>query len=180
MSRLYIVTLLIQLICRLHHVKCWAVPVTRWLGEISTTSDVLMADTLMAESEEELKRLLMKVKEESEKAGLKLNIQKNKDYGIRSHHFTAKRWGKSGYSGRFYFLISKITVHNDGSHEIKRCLHLRRKAMANLNIILKSRDVTFLTKVPIVKAVVSSAVMYGCECWTIKKSECKRIDAFEL
>ena len=104
MSRLYIVTLLIQLICRLHHVKCWAVPVTRWLGEISTTSDVLMADTLMAESEEELKRLLMKVKEESEKAGLKLNIQKNKDHVTWSHHFMASRWVNNGNRDRLYFL----------------------------------------------------------------------------
>ena len=92
----------------------------------------------------------------------------------------AKRWSKSGYSGRYYFLDLQITVHNDGSHEIKRCLLLGRKAMTNLDIILKSRDVTLLTKVPIVKVVVSSVVMYGCECRKIKKCECKRIDAFEL
>ena len=114
------------------------------------------------------------------KSWLKTQQWKNKDDGIRSHHLMAKRWSKSGYSGRYYFLDLQITVHNDGSHEIKRCLLLGRKAMTNLDIILKSRDVTLLTKVPIVKAVVSSVVMYGCECRKIKKCECKRIDAFEL
>ena len=136
--------------------------------------------TLTAEIEEDLKSILMKVKEESEKADLKLTIQKTKI--MASVPVTSWQIDRETIKTvtDFIFLGSKITADGDCSHEIKRCLHLGRKAMANLNIILKSRDVTFLTKVPIVKAVVSSAVMYGCECWTIKKSECKRIDAFEL
>ena len=97
----------------------------------------------MAESEEEVKSLLMKVKEESEKAVLKLNIQKNEDPGIQSHHFMANRWGNNGNSERLHFLGSKITTDGDCSHEIKRCLLLGRKDMANLDSILKSRDITF-------------------------------------
>ena len=103
--------------------------------------------TLMAESEEELKSLLMKVKEESEKVGLKLNIQKTKINGIWSHHFMANRWGNSGNSVRLYFGGSKVTAISDESHEIKRCLLLGRKVMTNLDSILKSRDITLPTKV---------------------------------
>ena len=113
--------------------------------------------TLMAESEEELKSLLMKVKEESEKVSLKLNIQKTK-----------------------IFLGSKITADGNCSHEIKRRLLLGRKVMTNLDSILKSRDITLQTKVHLVKAIVFPVVMYGCESWTIKKAEHRRIDAFEL
>ena len=101
----------------------------------------------MAESEEELKSLLMKVKEESEKVGLKLNIQKTKINGIWSHHFMANRWGNSGNSVRLYFGGSKVTAIGDESHEIKRLLLLGRKAMTNLDSILKSRDITLPTKV---------------------------------
>ena len=102
--------------------------------------------TLMAKSEV-LKSLLMKVKEESAKAGLKLNIQKNEDHGIWSHHFMANRWGKNGNSDRLYFFLgSKITADGDCSHEIKRCLLLGRKAMTNLGSVLKSRDITLPTK----------------------------------
>ena len=126
--------------------------------------------TLMAESEEELKSLLMKVKVESEKVGLKFNIQKIKI--IESSPITS--WqidgGNNGNSDRLYFLGSKITVHNDCSFEIKRCLLLGRKAMTNLNCILKGRDITLLTKVHLVKALVFPVVMYGCESWTIKKA----------
>ena len=136
--------------------------------------------TLKAESEEELKSLLMKVKEESEKVGLKLNIQGNKDRGIRSHHFMANRWGNNGNSERIYFLGSKITADVDCSHEIKRSLLLGRKAMTNLDSILKSRDMTLPTKVSIVKAMVFPVVMYGCVSWTIKKAEHQIVDAFEL
>ena len=128
----------------------------------------------MAESEEELKILLMKVKEESEKADLKLIIQKTN--GIWSHHFMANRWGNSGNSDRLYF----GGLQNHCSHEIKRHLFLGRKAMTNLDIILKSRDIILPTKVCLVKAMVFPVVMYGCESWTIKKAECQRIDAFEL
>ena len=90
------------------------------------------------------------------------------------------RWGSNGNSDRFYFLGSRITADGDCSHEIKRCLLLGRKAMTNLDSILKSRVITLPTKVPLVKAMVFPVVMYGCEIWTIKKAECRRIDAFEL
>ena len=125
----------------------------------------------MAESEEELKSLLMKVKEESEKAGLKLNIQNTKI--MASGPITS--WqidGKTMEAVRdFIFLVSKITVDSDCSHGIKRCLLLGRKAMTNLDSILKSRDINLLTKVCIVKAMISPVVMHGCENWTIKKVE---------
>ena len=120
----------------------------------------------MGESEEELKSLLMKVKEESEKVGLKLNIQKTKIM-----------WGNSGNSIRLYFLGSKITADGDCRHEIKRCLLLGRKIMTNLDSIFKSRDITLPTKVRLVKAVVFPVVMYGCESLTVKKAECRRNDA---
>ena len=138
------------------------------------TNNLRYADdtTLMAESEEELKSLLMKVKEESEKVGLKLNIQKNEDHGIWSHHFMGNRWRNSGNSVRLYFWGgSKITADGDCSHEIERCLLLGRKVMTNLDSILKSRDITLPTKVRLVKAMVFPVVMYGCESWSIKKAE---------
>ena len=133
----------------------------------------------MAESEE-LKNLLMKVKKESEKVGLKLNIQKNENHGIQSHHFMANKWGNNENSDRLYFLGSRITADGDCSHEIKRWLLLGSKAMTNLDSILKSRDITLLTKVRLVKAMVFPVVMYGCEGWIIKKAERQIIDAFEL
>ena len=136
--------------------------------------------TLMAESQEELKNLLMKVKEESEKVGLKLHIQKTKI--MASGPITS--WQIDGETVEtvrdFTFRGSKITADGDCSHEIKRCLLLGRKVMTNLDSILKSRDITFSTKVRLVKATVFPAVMYGCESWTIKKAECWRIDAVEL
>ena len=123
----------------------------------------------MAESEEELKCLLMTAKEESEKVGLKLNIQKTK---IWSRHFMGTRWGNRGNSVRLYFWGgSKITADGDCSHEIKRRFLLGRKVMTNLDSILKSRDITLPTKVPLVKAIVFPVVMYGCESWTVKKVE---------
>ena len=134
--------------------------------------------TLMAETEEELKSPLMKVKEESEKVGLKLNIQKTKI--IWSHHFVANRWGNSGNSARFGGgRGSQITADGDCSHEIKKCLLLGRKAMTNLDSIFKSRDITLPTKVCIVKAMVFPVVMYGCESWTVKKAERGKTDAFQ-
>ena len=135
--------------------------------------------TLMAESEEELKSLLMRVKEESEKADLKLNIQKTKI--MASGPITLQQiYGEKVEAG-FLFLDSKITVDSDCSHGIfKRCLLLGRKAITNLDSILKSRDIALLTKVCIVKTTVFPVVMYGCESWSIKKAECWRIDAFEL
>ena len=110
----------------------------------------------------------------------KVNIKKMKINGIWSYHFMANRWGNSGNSARLYFWGSKITTDGDCSHEIKRHLLLGRKAMINLNSILKSRDITFLTKIRLVKAMVFPVVIYGCESWTVKKPECPTIDAFEL
>ena len=122
----------------------------------------------MAESEEELKIFLMKVKEESEKAGLKLNIQKTKV--MASGPITS--WQIKRGKVAFIFLGSKITADGDCSHELKRLLLLGTKAMTNLDAILKSRDITLPTKVHLVKAMVFPVVMYGCESWTIKKAEC--------
>ena len=123
---------------------------------------------LMAESEEELKSLLMKVKEESVKAGLKLNIQKTKI--MTSGPITS--WEIDGETvADFIFLGSKITADGDCSHEIKRCFLLGRKTMTNLDSILKSRDITLPTNVHLVKTMVSPVVMYGCESWTVKKAE---------
>ena len=136
--------------------------------------------TLMAESKEELKSLLMEVKEESEKVGLKLNIQKTKI--MASGPITS--WQIDGGTVEtvtdFIFGGSKITVGYACSHEIKRCLLLGRKDTTNLDSILKSRDITLPTKVHIIKAMVFPVVLYGCESWTIKKADCPRIDAFEL
>ena len=136
--------------------------------------------TLVAESEEELKSLLMKVKEESEKVGLKLNIQKTKI--MASSPITS--WQIDGGTvetvSDFIFSGSKITADGDCSHEIKRCILFGRKVMTNLDSILKSRDITLPTKVCLVKVMIFQVVRYGCESWTIKKAECQRIDAFEL
>ena len=122
----------------------------------------------MAESEEELKSLLMKVKEESGKFGLKFNIQKTKIKAFSP----VTLWQVDGETvSDFIFLCSKLTADGDCSHEIKRCLLLGRKVMTNLDSILKSRDITLLTKVHLVKAMVFPVVMYGCENWTIKKAE---------
>ena len=133
--------------------------------------------TLMAESDEELKSLLMKVKEESEKVGLKLNIQKTEI--MASGPITS--WQINGETMEtvtgFIFLNSKITADGDWSHAIKRCLLLGRKVLANLDSILKNRDITLLTKVHLIKAMVFPVVMYGCESWTIKKAEHQIIDA---
>ena len=132
--------------------------------------------TLMAESEE-IKSLLMKVKEESENVGLKLSIQKTKI--MASSPITS--WQRDGETvSDFIFGGSKITANGDCSHEIKRCLLLGRKVMTNLDGIIKSRDIALSTKVCLVKAVVFPVVMYPCESWTIRKAEHRRIDAFEL
>ena len=134
----------------------------------------------MAESEEELKSFLMKVKEENEKVGLKLNIQKTKI--MASGPITS--WQIDGETVEtmkdVIFCGSKITAEGDCSHEIKRCLLLGRKAMTNLDSILKTRDIISPTRVHVVKAIVFPVIMYGCESWTIKRAESPRIDAFEL
>ena len=134
----------------------------------------------MAESEQELKSLLMKVKEESEKVGLKLNIQKTKIMASGP----ISSWQIDGETvemvSAFIFLGSKITADGDCSHESKRQLLLGRNIMTNLDSRLKSRDITLSTKLCLVKAMVFSVVMYGCESWTVKKAEHRRIDAFEL
>ena len=151
---------------------------SRLPGEIS----IRYADdtTLMAENKEELQNLLMNVKEESEKAGLKLNIQKT--LIMASSPITS--WQIEEEKLRtvtdFIFLCSKITADGDCSHEIERHLLLGRKVMTNIDSMLKSRDITFLTKIRLVRAMVFPVVMYGCESWTIKKAECPGIDAFKL
>ena len=148
----------------------------RSINNLRYTDDI----TLKAESEEELKSLLMKVKKESEKFGLKLNIQKTKI--MASCPITS--WQIDGETvetvTKFIFLGSKVTADCDCSHEIKRCLLLGRKVITNLDSIFKSRDITLPTKVRLVKAMVFPVVMYGCESWTIKKAEHQRIDALGL
>ena len=145
-------------------------------------SNIIYSDDtiFMAETKEELKSLLMKVKEESEKAGLKLNFQKMKimTSGPISSWQTDRETVATVRD--FIFLGSKITPDGDCNHEIKKHLLLGRKAMTNLASILKSRDITLLTKVYLVKVMVFPIVLYGCESWTIKKAECWRINAFEL
>ena len=137
-------------------------------------------DTTLTAESEELKSLLMKVKEESEKVGLNLNIQKTKIMASSP----IPPWQIDGETvetvSDFIFWGSKITANRDCSHEIKRPLLLWRKTMTNLDSILKSRDITLPTKVCLVKVMVFPVVMYGCESWTIKKAECRKIDAFEL
>ena len=144
---------------------------SRLLGEVSITSDMQMTPHLMAESEEELKSILMKGKEESEKVDFKVNIQKTKI--MASGPITS--WQKDGETVEtetdFNFLGSKITADGDCSHEIKTHLPLGRKGMTNLDSILKSRHITLPTKVCLVKAIVFPVVMYGCKSWTIKKAE---------
>ena len=148
----------------------------RIINNLRYTDDTI----LMAESEEELKSFLMKVKEESEKAGLKLNIQKTRI--MASGPITS--WQIDGETvdtvADFISLGSKITADGDCSHEIKRCLLLGRKAMTNLDSVLKSKDITLPPKTHLAKAMVFPVVMYGCESYTIKKAEHRRTDAFEL
>ena len=174
MSRLYIVTLLVSLVCRVHHEKCWTgrkqagIKIAR-----RNISSLRYADdtTLMAESEEELKSLLMKVKEESEKGGLKFNIQKTKIMAsspITSWQIDAETVETVS---DFIFWVSKITADGDCSHEIKRRLLLGRQVMTHLDSILKRRDITLPTKICLVKAMFFPVVMYGCESWTVKKAE---------
>ena len=148
-------------------------PGERNINNLRYTNDT----TLMAESEEELKSLLMKVKVEGEKVGLKLNIQKTKI--MASSPITS--WQIDGETvADFIFLGSKITADDDCSHEIKRCLLLGRKVMSNLDSVFTSRDITLPTKVRPVKAMVFPVVLYGCESWTLKKAEHRRIDVFRL
>ena len=163
--------------------KYWAGWLTSWNQNSGRNNSNLRHENdtpLMVESEEGLKSLLMKVKEESGKAGLKLNIQKTK---IKASG-PSTSWQIEGKTMEtvtdFIFLSSKITVDGDCGHEMKRCLLLGRKAMTDLDSVLKSRDITLLTKVHIVKAMVFPVVMYECESWIIKKAEHQRIDAFEL
>ena len=169
--------------CKVHHVKCHARWITRWNQDCQEKYQLLRyADdtTLIAENKEELKSPLMKVKEESEKHGLKLNIRKTKIMAsnpITSWYIEA---GKLEAVTDFTFLGSKITENGYCSCEIKRHLLLGRKAMTNLDSILKSRYVTLPTNICVVKAMVFPVVMYGCESWTIKKVESWRIDGFKL
>ena len=154
-------------------------PESRLPGEIN---NLRYADdtTLMAESKEELKSLLMKVKEESEKFGLKVNIQKTKIMAFSPITLWQIDWETVETVTDFIFGGSKITSDGDCSHEVKRRLLLGRKVMTNLDSILKIRHITLPTKVCLVKAMVFPVVIYGYESWTIKKAECGRIDDFEL
>ena len=167
----------------MHHEKCWAEEAQAGIKIAGRNiNNLRYADdtTLMTESEEELKSLLMKVKEESEEVDLKLNIQKTKI--MASGPIIS--WQIDGETvetvADFIFLGSKITANGDCNHEIKRYLLLGRKAMTNLDRILKRRDITLPTNVCLIKAIVFPVVMYGCESWIIKKAERQRIDAFEL
>ena len=153
---------------------------SRLPGEIAITSDNANDTTLTAESEEKLKSLLMKVKEESEKAGLKLNNQTAKIMASGPTNSWQTEGGKVEAVTDFIFLGSNITADSDCSHEIKRCLLLGRKAMRNLDSVLKGRGITLLTKVCKVRAMVFPVVMCGCETWPIKNAECQRIDAFKM
>ena len=171
---------------RLDEIQAGIKTAGRNINNLRNTDDT----TLMSESEEELKNFLMKMKEESKTAGLKLNNQKTKI--MASGPITS--WQTDGETMETvtdfiflgsritvdFFLGSKITVDGDCSHEIKRCLLLGKKAMANLDSVLKGRDSTLPTKIHLVKAMVFPVVMYGCESWTIKKAKHQRIDAFEL
>ena len=163
-----------QLLCRVHHEKRWARGSTSWIKIAGRNTNILRyADdtTLMAEGEEELKSLLMKVKEESEKVGLKLIIQKTKIMAsglISLWQVDAKTVETVA---DFIFLGPKLTADGDCSHEIKRRLLLGRKVMTNLDSILKSKDITLPRKVHLVKAMVFPVIMYGCESWTRKKAE---------
>ena len=139
---------------------------SRLLGQISINLRYADDTTLMAESDKEIKSLLMKVKEESQKFGLKINTQKKKNHGIQSHHFMANRWRNSGKSGRLYFGgVPKSLQMVTAAMKLKDAYSLEE----NLESILKSRDITLPTKVCLVKAMLSPVVMYGCESWTIKK-----------
>ena len=165
---------------RLHCMQCCDVYSSVVTFLYSYFNAAYLSYGVMAESEEELKSLLMKVKEESEKVGIKLNVQKTKI--VASGPITS--WEIDGETvetvSDFIFLGSKITADGDCSHEIKRLLLLGRKVMTNLDSILKSRDITLPTKVRVVKTMVFSVVMYGCESWTVMKAECRRINVFEL
>ena len=152
---------------------------SRLPGEISITSDMQMTLPLWQKVKKN-KEPLEKSQRGEWKSWLKAQHSENWDHGIWSHHFMANRWGNSENSGRLDFLGPKISADGDCSHEIKRCLLLGRKAMTNLDSLLKSRDITLPAKVCLVKALVFPVVMYGCESWTIKKAEGRRIDAFEL
>ena len=162
----YVVCIL--LICRIHHVKCQGEARAGIKIARRNINNLRYADdtTVIAESKEELRSLLMKVKKESEKVGLKLNIQKTK---IKSSGQIDGETVET-VADFIFWGASKITADGDCSHEIKRCLLLRRKVMTNLDSIFKSRDITLPTKVHLVKAMVFSVVMYGCESWTIKKA----------
>ena len=181
MSRLYNVTLLINLYAEYILWNAKQDEAQAGMKIAGRNNNLRYADdtTLMAESEE-LKSLLMKVKEKSEKVGLKLSIQKTKI--MASGSIISWQIDEETMETVRDFILggSKITVNGDCSHEIKRCSLLGRKAMINLDSILKCRDITLPTKVRLVKAIVFSVVMYGCESWTIKKAEWWRIDAFEF
>ena len=153
---------------------------SRLLGEISITSDTQTTPPLWQKVKRNSKASWWRWKREW-KSWLKTQHSENEDHGIRSHHFMGNGSGNNGNSVRFFFFLgSKITADGDCSHEIKRHLLLGREVMTNLDSIFKIKDITLLTKVHLVKAMVFPVVMYGCESWTVKKAACQRTDAFEL
>ena len=168
--------------CRVHHAKCRAGWSTSWNQhwcQKYQQPQICRWHHPYGRKEEDLKSLLMKKKEEW-KCWLRTQHSKNEDHDIWSHYFMANRWGNNGNSHRLYFLGLQITADGDCSHEIKRLLLLGRKSMTNIDSILKNRDTTLPAKVCLVKAMGFPVVMYGCESWTIKKTERQRTDAFEL
>ena len=183
MSRLYVVTLLILLICRVHHEKCWAGWSTSWNQDCQEKYQwpkINRWNHGYGRKQRRTKEPLDESERRVWKSWLKTQLQKNKI--MASSPITS--WQTDGETmeivRNFIFLGSKITADSDYSHEIKRCLLLVRKALTNLDSLLKSRDITLPTKVRLVKAMVFLAIMYECESWTIKKAEHWRIDAFEL
>ena len=152
---------------------------SRLLREISETSDIPMTPPLWQKPKRNWRASWRKWKGRVKNMAYNSTF-KNEDHGIWFHHFMTNRWGNNGNSDRlFFFLGSKITADGDYDHEIKRCLLLGREVMTNLHSMLKSRDITLPTEVCLVKVMVFSVVMYGCESWTIKKVEHWRIDAFD-
>ena len=170
--------------CRVHHVKCQAGWNSSWNQDCQEEYQEPQICRWYHPYDRKGRRNKQPLDESERgewKSWLKAQYSENEDHGVWSHHFIANRWGNNGNSERLYlFWGSKITSDCDCSHEIKRHLFLGRKAMTNLDSILKSRDVTLPTKVCLVKAMVFPVVMFGCESWTIKKAKCQRIDAFEL
>ena len=170
------------IIIRAHHVKCWAGWSSSWnqdCQEKYQQPQISRCHHLNSRKQRGIQEPLDEGERRDWKSWLKIQHSENQDHGIQLHHFMANRWGNNE-NNDFFFSGFKITVDGNCNHEIKRRLFLGKKAMTNLDNVVKWRDITLLTKVHIVKALFFPVVTYGCESWTIKKAECWRIDAFEL